>query len=227
LVSVAASLNPDGSENEDELVPCLFGSHPRGATVLIIPEGVEGVCRAMTGRVGNSPIGRCTVLEGLKGCERSYNALGIIGVTGRPKRVGPTPIVDEATRRRLEGKVIGAAESARAKWKEVFVDGRAVTDAVNDAVAFPGLDGAPRLARLTLPDAPGGIGGPWVTERGRAGPLVGPYSMGRPEGFVLEGKSYVRFGVAACTECGGVGTEVYRVEGVVLRQVLVSYANSN
>lgn len=230
LVSEATSLNRDETENEDKLVPCLFGEHPPGLRVLVVPNGNEPTCWATTGRVGSSVNGRCTVLDGIEGCRPSFNALGVIGSAGALRRVDIRPVTDAAARKELEERLRRAevAEAAMRKWKTVFLEGRRVDNAVNDAVSFPEFKAGPTLVRLTLPEAPGGVDGPWVSaSQWASGPLVGPFSMGRPEGFVLDGRRYVRFAVAACTECGGVGTELHAAEGGALRQVLVSYANSN
>jgi len=63
--------------------------------------------------------------------------------------------------------------------------------------------------------------------RGEAGTIVGPFSMQSPSAFTLDGRAYLSFAVAICTDCGGVGTEVHAVESGKLRRVLESFANAN
>jgi hypothetical protein len=229
VVSAAHSLSADGTENEDQWEQCLFGRYPPGTTVLLIPDGPGPACKVATGRVGLNRNGDCTVLAGIQKCSGRYG-LGVIGASPVYRTVESRPIREEATRRAL-ASVIGRAhvvDAAMFRWKTVFRDSPAVDANFSDAISFPGLDGSPTLVRLSLLGRDAGEKGPWLAvRRDEAGTLIGPFSTETPVGFTLDGRSYIHVGVACCTACGCVGSEVHRVEGGRLRRVLESFGNAN
>jgi hypothetical protein len=195
--------------------------------VLLLSEKDSKTCPAMTGRVGEHLFhGECTVLVGADKCDGRFT-VGVIGARGAYRLVEGKALSDEKAQASLLRVVAKgrAVEAASERWKEALGK-HSFGESIRNARSWPGLEGAPTLVQLTVTGV--GIGGPWVAiSHGTVAAMVGAFGMGDPVAFVLDGRSYLRFDVAYCTDCGDVATELYLVDAGKLVLVLRSTANNN
>jgi hypothetical protein len=217
---------PHPSDPGADDLPCLYGKHPAGVSVLLLSDTDSTTCVVTTGRTVPAMFnGECTMLAGMEGCRGSHS-LGVIGSRGAYRRVEPREMAGGSRATLTDAIAKGrVAEAAASRWKEALSNVR-LRPEIREAWAWPDLDGTPVLVRLA---ATGDTDcGPWVAiAAGAAGTMVGPFSMQVPSAFILDGRSYLAIPFAVCTDCGGVGTEVHAVEGGRLRPVLQSLANAN
>jgi hypothetical protein len=209
-----------------DLAPCLKGRY-EGKAILLLSATDSKTCSVVGGKVGGHFMdGECTLLEGVDRCGKGF-PLAVSGSRGVYKFVASKVVADEAERASLVQAIVRGrvVEAATDRWRKAL-NGVTYEVTIADALSWPELDGAPTLVRLR---AKGEVTeGPWVAiTNGAAGTMVGPFTMGAPTGFMLDGRSYLSIPAAGCYSCGGVFTEVHAVEGGKLRRILQSYANAN
>lgn len=227
ILSTVLVFGPDGDPATARGLPCYYGAQPPDVPVLLLSETDSRTCRVETGKVGPHWFsGECTALIGAESCGKELS-LAVIGARGQYKWADRVAVTDTKERAALLQAIKqgGVAEAATSRWKD-SIGPISFEAEIEEALTWPALDGKPTLVRLRVNGDP--TGGPWVAfVRGKPDAGIGPFSMRTPIGFVLDGRSYLRFDVAGCTGCGAVGTEIHAVESGELRQVADSSPNAN
>lgn len=227
ILSTVLVFGPDGDPATTRGLPCFYGAQPPDIPVVLLSETDPRTCRVKTGKVGPHWYdGECTTLLGAESCGKEFT-LAVIGGSGKYRWAAPEPVKEANSRAALLQAIKqgGVAEAASKRWKDVKGP-LSFEPEVEEALTWPALEGSPTLVRLKVKGEPE-TGGPWVAFlRGKPDVVIGPFTTGRPIGFILDGRSYLRIDTAGCYGCGAVGTEVHVIEGGKLRRVALSSPNA-